>query len=132
MLIVFLLLFSLSGCIPTGQFIRTANPRSGTCQIGPVRWTWHIDQPEIVIAHCPSGLFIHGCTERFTFDPALHKEISGEIWTVDSAVIARHELDHAIAFSQIDKQVDTAEVNHNRGSSIHWTGSGGPAPERLC
>lgn len=124
----YLILLLLCGsCIPFGAFINTDKPRSGIWAVEGHTWTWHVDQPDVVRAACAPG-GPHGCVRWVPF------EATGEIWTVDSAAMAKHECKHALGFSRAKTQADIdAEVNHTGESGmvgIFWTG--GPAREKLC
>ena len=125
----FLILILLSGCIiPAGSFVRTDNPRSGVWVTrSGHRWIWHVDQPEVIAKACwPGGP--HGCVKW------VPGERRGELWTIDSAVMAHHECTHALRFSMATTQADIdREINHT-GENPLWRvlGPGGPAKERPC
>ena len=101
-----LALLFLSACIvPTGQFVRTDNPRQGVwvAETGH-QWIWHVDQPEVIASQC--GGF-SSCT-RWVIGSR-----RGELWLVDSVVAAPHECGHALGFSLAMTERDIqAQLQH--------------------
>lgn len=117
----YLLFFLLTGCIPTGQLVRTDNPRSGVwvTETGH-QVIWRVDQPEIVAANCNGW---HGCVRWIPGERRM------QLWTVDSATMAAHECAHALGFSRAMTAADIqAEINHWPWQLF----SGGPALAEPC
>lgn len=123
-----LILVLLSACIPIGSFVRTEHPRRGIWVTdNGYAWAWHVDQPEVVRVACAPG-GPHGCVRW------VPGQKTGEIWMIDSAVMAAHECAHALGFSRALTQEDIdREVNHVGDNLLmRMLGPGGPAKEKPC